>query len=170
MDVTALQPRWTVVVRLQERRAKVVPGSRDEQIIERAIDLALSDQRTQQDPEYLYRDVMRNATFAHDRAVRRFREVLSRLGADSAFSNDEDASDIIDTCTPDQAVEATELYHDLHTVAVKLGPHGQPFLEQILSGKRPTEAAIAVGISRATAYRFFATLRRHADRSQHPVA
>ncbi|MEU7003255.1 hypothetical protein [Nonomuraea sp. NPDC046570] len=154
--------RWVVVAKLQARRSKVRPGSRDEQIIERAIDLALSDRRTQQDPDYLYKNVLRNATYAHDRSGRRACASLLRYCGDVDICLADNSIDVVATGTVEEDAEATELHQHLTNVAAGLGNHGVTFLEHLMTGRRPTEAGLAVGISKATAYRTWATLKKHA--------
>lgn len=170
MTVSFLQTRWMVVSKLQERRAKAQPGSRDEQIVERALDLALSEQRTQQNPNYLYRDVMRNATYAHDRGLRRYGVALSRSATSGTTSKDVQSGTAIDAGTSSGVVEADDLRRYLIARADSLGAQGVPFLERLLDGESPTAAGISVGISRATAYRYVAALKKGARSWQQQVA
>lgn len=164
MVATSMDARWAVVAKLQNDLARVNPGSDREQIIERAIDLALSESRTQQNPDHLYRDVLRNAKYTFYRSKQRGQTAWARYNGQFDISFAEEGVDVTEHgATVEEEAEGGNLLRYLRMAANQLGSVGVAFLEHLANGKRPAEAALAVGISRATAYRNIAALRKHVD-------
>lgn len=72
--------RWTVAGKLYSHLQKLVPGTREAEIIEHAISLALNSGRQSRSVTFLYQDVMRNARYSMLRTLKR-RSVLLEFTA-----------------------------------------------------------------------------------------
>ncbi|GAA2782205.1 hypothetical protein GCM10020219_062140 [Nonomuraea dietziae] len=153
--------RWTVIARLQGDLTHVTPGSDREHIIERAMDLALSEGRGQQDPERLYWDVLRNAQYVFYRSKRRGHIAWTRYTGQLDIVLADEGIDVREPCDKvEDEAEGNALWRHLKAGAAELGSFGPSFLESLAETERPAEAAVTSGISRATAYRCVAALRK----------
>ncbi len=132
--------------------------------IERAIDLAI-ERRHEEESEFLFRDVLRNGRFSARRSRAR-RKRLARLyaaeqpraiTAKRRIPGDSVASDC-----PHASVEARQLEEELARLASDCGAAGPDIFEALTAGQPTSEAAALAGVSRSTAQRTVAKLRRRA--------
>lgn len=160
---------------LQKLRDLVAPGSSKEAIVERAMDYVLSDKRTDICDDFALRAVTRNARYAHYRGKERGRNALARYRSQTGAQVD--AMRDIRTARPGAhvanralaaaAVSAEECVMTAHSdfcvctlqAAAAISPAAEAFVRHLMDGDSVPEAARAVGMSRATAYRVVGTLR-----------
>lgn len=145
------QINFDVVESLQNQLAKVPPGSQREQVLEKALDYALSVERKSASTAFLLHDVIRDARKAVYRTgvlAQRFQNqldhVVSRGGRFAGFG-------LVDHHSPESSFIAGELEADIRNhLTQTVGEVGIRCLEGLLDGHSVPESSRAIGVSAST--------------------
>lgn len=143
---------------LQHRASQVRPGSDEEQIAEIAIGYGIDRFGSENDAQFIVRDCHRNARHTYFRSRKRGREAIAsyvcRTYGRPVISDGH--IDIVDWASVEEQVAAdnSEFCECGLDLAGRLGPQGPMFIRRLMAGDKLAEAARAVGISNATAYRW----------------
>lgn len=139
-------------------------------VLDAALNLTLGHRRAAEDPDLLFRNVIRDAR----RTIRRSEEharqsAACRPLADAArrrvSATAADGSTVIEMVThdtPEARALATETMHELTAFATTLGPHGPGCLQGMLDMATVPDSARQTGVSVATVERARRSLRTHA--------
>lgn len=132
--------------------------------IERAIDLAV-ERRNEEAGEFLFRDVLRNGRFSARRSQARRKRVAHRYVAEqprAMTAKRRIPGDTVASDCPHASVEARQLREELARLASECGAAGPDIFGALTAGQPTSEAAASAGVSRSTAQRTVAKLRRRA--------
>lgn len=134
--------RWIVVEKLYSRLQRLAPGTKEAEITEHALSLALSIERQPINVSFFFHDVLRNARHSIHRTQTRHIALINKLTEDSAR-----AAKNADYETPEANCIAREMETRLWKVAALEGLHAVRCLEGMLRGESIAETAAACGIS-----------------------
>jgi hypothetical protein len=136
--------RWDVVESLQTHIRNRYPGSQGFDYADKAIDLALSENRVAESPGFLRRNVMRDAR----RILRRQRPAVSL--SQMAVAAELPEAELVDagvSANPALLVAATDLRDTLYD-RIKNIPLGREILDARLKGVSITDCARSLGVHR----------------------
>jgi hypothetical protein len=159
--------RYAVVQHLQEQLANARPGSHAYEVADRAITLALSPRRNPAVPEYLERNVRRDARRILARSQRRV--ITDPMTPDTALGREIEAglhpAAVDRRHNPEQSCSVSDLQTKLERrVGAHLGTRGLRCLAGLLAGESPRETAAALGSAPRTVDRLRAKVREIARR------
>ncbi|MGW1890132.1 hypothetical protein ACWCP6_07645 [Streptomyces sp. NPDC002004] len=139
--------------------------------IDTALNLALGERRTAEDPDHLCRSLRRDARRTISRSRERSRETaagrpladarhrrLTTYGPDGSLH-----AELVTHVTPEETVVADELIQNLQTRAYTLGPHGPACLNGLLLGESIAATSRRAMVSAATVERARRALRLYAE-------
>lgn len=146
-----------------------VPGSREESIAERALNLCLFNRSTSsKDPQFLIHDCLRNAKSIHDASSKRGRRAMALYASQSYGRMEQEGDDglvpIQSGFEDEVAARMSHLCEMAERLARHLGPTGGTFVQALMNGQSVQEAAKTAGISRALGYRW----ARHLEQALEP--
>jgi hypothetical protein len=164
----------TALAELYENEVQL--GREHPDLLDQALDLALSERRQDQSGRYLHRNVLRNARFSvQRRAQTRISTATCHPFVDPSHlrrvwrdSEGRQQVDIIDNRTPESAALASDLLTHLRGMVEQLGEHGLRCLDGLLAGLSARETAKAAGISTATVERCWRSIRRYVRENFYP--
>ncbi len=162
MSTTVSASAVTAIEVLQSRAGQAVPGSEWEQIAENAINYAIQRIGVEDEVPFIVYDCQRNARTAHYRSRNRGRKAI-RTYAGRTYGpilHTDDGADIGgDDSVADDAIANTSPFCDRAVLlASRLGVRGPAFVRRLMAGDTLAEAAKTIGISRATAHRWRASM------------
>lgn len=134
--------RWTVAGKLYSRLQTLPPGTREAEVTEHAISLALNSGRQSKNATFFFYDVLRNARHSTGRTQVRHSVLFNNLAAHSA-----QALDSVDYKTPEALCIADEIEDKIRDAAARSGPHTVHCFDGMLAGESVTETARRCGIS-----------------------
>ena len=137
--------RWVVVEKLYSRLQRVIPGTKESEIIEHAISLALNSGRQSRNASFLFHDVLRNARHSIRRTQSRRSNLFTAYSA-CVLNN-------IDYKTPEAVCIAHEIEAQIQETAAQSGPEMVCCLNGMLAGESITETAARCGLSRRSVNR-----------------
>ncbi|WP_436991109.1 hypothetical protein [Streptomyces sp. enrichment culture] len=161
--------RVAAICRLQEASSRGSQASEILEIIDRALDLALSDKRAADDTENLVRNVLSDARRTKRRAETNARKVAARRPLADALHRRVTVSEatgrrhveLVTTENPEIRMIGLEVLHDLRHFATTLGKHGPACLAGLALGEKVADTAKRVGVSVATVERARRALREY---------
>lgn len=133
--------RWDVLQDLYSRLQKLTPGTKEAEIAEHAISLALNPRRQSKDATFFLYDVLDNAKHSILRTQTRRNALLKKFTAYSAHV-------VHNYETPEAICIAQEIEAKIREAAGKLGPNIVRCLDGMLVGESVSQTAAACGISR----------------------
>lgn len=134
--------RWIVVEKIYSRLQRLAPGSKEAEIIEHALSLALSIERQPINDSFFFHDILRNARHSIHRTQTRHIALMNKLTKDSAR-----AAKNAEYKTPEANCIAREIETQLRRAAALEGLHAVRCLDGMLRGESIAETAAACGIS-----------------------
>lgn len=134
--------RWDVLKVLYSRLQKLTPGTKEAEIAEHALSLALNSRRQfKHITLFVCKDVLDNAKYSILRTQTRHSALVKKLAAYSVRKED--------NCeTPEAFCIAQEIEAKIREAAAKLGPNMVCCLDGMLVGESISQTAAACGISR----------------------
>lgn len=157
---------FDVVRSLQNRFSVLPPGSEDAEITEHAISLALSPARKEANPDFLRRDVLRDARRIYRRSPDRkviylspavfldYQDDDGEVGARTAVPVP------VDRDTPEKIAVARELEQRIRAAASTLDPLAERCLDGLFLGEQEWETAAAIGTPPARVKRLRTRIRK----------
>jgi hypothetical protein len=151
-------------------------GREHPDLLDQALDLALSECRQDQSADYLRRNLLRNARFSVRRRARNRISTAARYPlADASHrrqvwrdSEGQQHVDIVDNRTPESAAIAADLLTHLRAMVKQLGEYGPQCLDGLLTGLSARETAKVAGISTTTVERCWRNIRRYVTENFYP--
>lgn len=140
--------RWVVASQLYLRLQKLTPGTKEAEITEHALSLALNPKRKPKNATFFFHEVLRNARYSIQRTQTRRSALFEQLATHPA-----PATDNIDYKTPEAICIAWEIEAKLREAAAQNSPHTVRCLDGMLAGESVSETAAACGLSRRSVNR-----------------
>jgi|tagenome__1003787_1003787.scaffolds.fasta_scaffold20987355_7 hypothetical protein len=158
--------RYAVVTRLQYKLTRQKPGSREYEVTDHAISLALSPRRAAVSAAYLERNVRRDARRILGRS--RWRVLVDSFTSDATFGREVEegahAALVNRVYTPEAFAIAADLRRCIEArVVARLGLKGVRCLSGLIDGETPYETASAMGVSSRTVDRLRGAVREIAS-------
>ncbi|MCC9309126.1 hypothetical protein LN042_18905 [Kitasatospora sp. RB6PN24] len=164
------EARQSVLRRLYDMHDRGAQDVQRLEVLDTALSLTLGERRAAECPNFLLRNVLRDAKRTRDRAAMVARERAAALPLPDAHrrrayqlqADGSEVAELVSHDTPEERALVGETIRELDSYAYQLGRHGSACWAGLLAGWTAAETAARAGVSIATVERAWKSIRAHA--------